>query len=334
MVARGVHDVAPAQRLAAFRLVLGIFVTGYLVVRLPVFLELGDRSATRFEPVGVFRFIDRPLAGTINDAVVLTVIAMGFLFATGTWFGVSGPLFALGVLVVMSHRSSWGQMLHFENLMTLHVIVIGLAPAADAWSRDARSRRADRDRDDDRRSHDDPREVDVPPPPASTPNSYRYGWPLRLAAMVTVVTYVIAGIAKIRYGGVGWMTGDTLRNHIAYAATRLELFGASPAPLARWAVENPWALKPAAASSVIIELAAPIALLGGWWRNAWVVLAWLMHVTIYLTMSIGFPSPLFLVAFAPLFRLEHLADTVRAGARRLRRRPRPRRMRSRPTGAG
>ena len=43
-------------------------------------------------------------------------------------------------------------------------------------------------------------------------------WPVRVAAVVTVLTYVLAGIAKLRIGGVAWMTGDTLRNHVAFSA--------------------------------------------------------------------------------------------------------------------
>ena len=36
------------------------------------------------------------------------------------------------------------------------------------------------------------------------------------------------------------------------------------------------------------------------------IAAWLMHVGIFAFMLIGFPFPLFLVAFAPLYRIERL----------------------------
>ena len=49
---------------------------------------------------------------------------------------------------------------------------------------------------------------------------------------MTVVTYVLAGLAKLRIGGVDWLVGDTLRNHVAYSAVRLEVLGARPSPLA------------------------------------------------------------------------------------------------------
>ncbi len=65
-----------------------------------------------------------------------------------------------------------GQLLHFENLIVLHLLITGLSPAADVWSLDARRRT----------------QLDGP----STELSTRYGWPIALASLVLVVTYVIA----------------------------------------------------------------------------------------------------------------------------------------------
>lgn len=282
---------APPERLAAFRIALGVFVLGYLLIRLPVFLELGGRSRDRFDPVGIFHLVRSPLAGSVNVAAVGLTVVAGIGFTIGWRFRAAGPLFAVGLLVVTSHRSSWGQMLHFENLMVLHVVIVALAPSGDAWSLDARRRRSDG-------------------PVGGVRSADRYGFPLRLAAIVVVTTYVIAGIAKLRYGGIEWMTGDTLRNHVAYSATRLELLGGSASPLASWAVGTAWLLPPLATASVLIELGAPIALLGGNWRNGWVAAAWMMHAGIFAFMLIGFPSPLLLIAFAPMFPLERAADAV------------------------
>jgi len=55
---------------------------------------------------------------------------------------VSGPLFALLFALVTSYRSSFSMIYHSENLMVWHVLVLGLAPSADAWSWDARGRPA------------------------------------------------------------------------------------------------------------------------------------------------------------------------------------------------
>ncbi len=285
---------APPERLAAFRIILGAFVVSYLVVRMPVFLELGTREPSRFDPAGAFQWIDRPFRGTANTALLVMTLATGVAFTLGWRFRVTGPVFAVVLLLLTSHRSSWGQLLHFENLMVLHVITIAGFRAADAWSLDVRRRN---------------NRVVAPAP------DVRYGFPLQLASVVVVVTYVIAGVAKLRYGGLEWLTGDSLRNHIAYSATRVELLGGRSSPLAASLVSNARILRPIAAVTVLIELAAPLALIGRRFRNVWVASAWFMHLGVLAFMFIGFPSPLLLVAFAPMFDLEHVGERVEAYVR-------------------
>jgi len=279
-----VDAVAPPERLAMFRILIGTFGLVYLLIRLPVFLQLGDRR-TGFDGVGLAGLLDGPVSSAVLAGTVAVAALAGIGFILGWRFRVIGPLFALGMLALGSYRGSWGQLLHFENLMVLYLLIVALAPSADAWSLDAR-RRAD-----DRR-------------PAGA--SSVYGWPIALASLVLVITYVIAGIAKLRYGGLDWVFGDTLRNHVAYAAARLDLLGGTPSPFAGLGVrlESVWPL--AAAATIAIELAAPIALLGGRIRTVWVIAAWSMHLGVLAFMLIGFPMPLFLVAFAPLFRIERL----------------------------
>lgn len=273
--------VAPAERLAAFRMVANGFATAYLAIRAPVMLRLADREPDDFDPVGVLGSLGAPPAGWAVTAALVVALVAGSASTIGWHHRLSGPVFAAALLFVTTLRSSWGQLLHFENLMVLFAIVLALSPAADAWSVDAR------------------RSV------GSTPESnVRYGHPLVVAAWIVVTTYVIAGIAKLRYGGPGWIDGDTLRNHIASAAARLDLLGGTAAPFAELAVRSGDLLIAAAVLTIFLEIGAPLALLDRRLRNVWVVATWTMHLGILATMAIGFPSPLFGVAFAPLFRLE------------------------------
>lgn len=282
-----VDATAPAERLAMLRLVTGVFVLAYLAIRLPVFVQLGERRRG-FAGAGLAWLLDEPVPGRVVTAVIVVTMTAGAAYAAGWRFRVSGPVFAVGLLALTSYRGSWGQLLHFENLFTLHVMIVAGAPAADALSVDARRHRGAERRD----------------PTA-------YGWPIALAALVVVVTYVIAGVAKLRYGGFDWVFGDSLRNHVAYAAARADLLGAPASPLAGWAVRNGWWWPIAAAGAVAIELGAPVALFGGRLRTAWVLAAWSMHVGILAFMRIGFPYPLFLVAFAPFFAIEGPWEAIR-----------------------
>jgi hypothetical protein len=278
---RVVDVTAPPERLAMLRILTGAFALGYLLVRLPVFVQLTDRESG-FDGVGLAALLSGPVPDAVVLATIVLTIGAGVAYTVGWQFRWLGPVFALGFLALGSYRGSWGQLLHFENLVVLHLIVVSLSPAADRWSLDAR------------RHQRVPREATA------------YGWPIALTALVVVVTYVITGVAKLRYGGLDWITGDTLRNHVAYSAARLDLLGGDPSPVAGWAVRASWGWTPAAALTVVIELAAPVALLGGRIRTLWVAAVWLLHLGIAATMLIVFPSPLFLVALAPFYRVERL----------------------------
>lgn len=278
---RWLFEPAPPARLATFRILTGLFAVMYLLVRCPALLSMGGDAYLTFEPVGVLWWLEQPLGRGAVLVLVLATILLGVAFTLGIGFRVSGPLFAVGLLVVTTYHSSGGQLLWFENLMVLHTLVVGCSRAADARAATRRGGRVN--------------EPDL-----------RYGWPLRLAAVVTVVTYVLAGVAKLRVGGLGWLSGESLRNHVAFSAARLRLLGGSPSPVGAGVVSHVWLFAPAAVASVIIELAAPLALLSGRVRWAWAIAAWAMHVTIAVTMYVVFPYPMSFVAFAPFFALEVL----------------------------
>ena len=279
-----VDSTAPAERVAAFRVCVGVFVVAYLLVRAPVFWGLADRSGASFDGVGVLGWLDRPLPSPVIRGSFVVAVGSGIAVIAGLRFRWTGPVFAVTVLVLTTLRSSWGQLLHFENLFALHLVVLALSPAADVWSLDARRHGARR------------REPTT------------YGLVMRISGVCVVASYVIAGIAKLRLGGLEWAVGDTLRNHVAYSAVRLELLGGEGSPFAATAVRNAWVLPPMATAALLIELAAPVAMLGRRLGSTWVVAAWSMHVGILALMLVGFPYPLFLVAFAPFFELERVRD--------------------------
>lgn len=281
MIGRWLAAPAPPERLAVFRVLLGIYCAVYLAIRLPAFLSAA-RLSSGFEPVGVLWFLDAPLPSALVVTLVLAAPILAVLFASGFAFRYVGPAFAIVLLVISTYRSSFGRLLYFDNLMMLHVLVLAASPAADAvrWHRTGA-----------------PQVVAKP--------SERYGWPLRLAALVTVVTYMLAGVAKLRLGGLEWLEGSTLRNHVAYSAARLDVLGGRPSPVAGAVMGQLWLFTPAAIATVVLELGAP-ALLYRRVRVAWVVALWCMHVAIAAAMFVVFPYPLFLLAFAPFFPLERL----------------------------
>jgi hypothetical protein len=285
MIASRLFPSAPPERLAILRILIGGFSVAYLLIGVPGFLSLAEADSRRFDPVGVLAFLSGPVPDALLVGAYVVAVVAGVGFTTGTWFRATGPLLSMLLLGLCTYRSSWGQILWLENLMVLHVVIVGFSRAADSRRWSLRRRFGDQ--------HHTVSEA--------------YGVPVRLAALVTVATYVLAAVAKFRLSGLDWVTSDSLRNHVAATAVRAEVLGLPASPIGRWLVRFKWLFPPMAAGTVVLELAAPLAIIGGRVRTAWVVLTWLMHVAIAALMFVVFPYPLFAVAFAPFFDLEHLA---------------------------
>lgn len=291
---RWFREPAPAERLAALRILVGSFALVYLVARSVHLASVAGFTAAQFRPIGVVRLLSTPLPALAVQALVAAAIAAGIVFVLGFGFRVTGPLFAALLLWVTSYRNSWGMVFHTENVVVLHVIVLGLVRSADALSIDARGRTR-----------------------PSSPDA-RYGWPIRLLCMVLVLTYVIAGITKLRNAGQEWVSGDVLRNYIAHDNLRKIALGDTHSSLGGALVQYRWLWRPLALLSLIVELGAPLALVHRRLARAWVAAAWLFHVGVIALMAIFFPYPVLGVAFAPFFRLERALDhpwVRRVGAR-------------------
>lgn len=291
---------APPARLAVLRCAIGCYAMVNLVVSFGEFRRLAGRPASEFEPVGLAVLMHTPLSPLVLWALYVSSLISGVGFMVGFRFRLSAPVFGLCTLAWASYHSSWGQMLHFEHLLTLHVLLLAFSPAADVLSVDApiaRQRTLDR---------------------GGCRWSVRYGWPIRLLAIATVTTYALAGVAKIRTGGLAWVDGTTLANHIAYSATRLDLLGEPRPPLAAVVVGWEGLLRPMAIAALAVELLAPLALLGGWWRRIWVPSVVLFHLGTLTTMFVFFPYNGLGFAVLALYRVEAVVErltSIRSRAR-------------------
>jgi hypothetical protein len=284
---------APARRLAVVRIAVGTFATLWLAgISIDLLTRAGFDPA-RFHPVGLAAWTGRVAPAVVATALAGTM-ALGVAWVLGLRHRVLGPVFALGLAWLLSYRNSWGHLSHGEHLLVLHVAVLALAPAADALR--LRSR--------------------APEPP----DDPRYGWPLRLLALVTVSTYAIAGLAKLRGAGWAWLSGDTVRLQVANEALRVGLVGGTVSPLATWLVPHAWLFAIAAWGTIALELGAPLALVGGRVRTAWIAGAWSMHLGIAAVMGIVFTYPLSGVAFVGLAAAERGWDRLEQQWRRRTRR--------------
>jgi hypothetical protein len=200
--------------------------------------------------------------------------------ACGRIVRVTAPFGAIGLLLVTTLTSSFGQVFHTEHLLVLHVGVLATAALIER--------------------------------PSDTPS----GWPLNLMMAVTVVTYVDAGVAKLRWSGLDWVTGDVLRNWIAVDNLRKWQVDDVYSPVGGWLAGVTWVWLPIALLTLAVELAAPVALLPKRIRLVWISLAWGFHVGILALMAISFPYQLLGVAYVAFLPVE----TWEANLRGLRRR--------------
>lgn len=280
---------APAERLAAVRLLVGGFALCYLLGRLLHLLSYARFDRAQFQPVGVLALVlDRPLLPVAVYIVTLATAACAVPFVLGWRYRVTGPLFAGLLLWTLTYRHSWGMVFHTDNLLVLQVLILGITPAADAWSLDARRARRGGDADG----------------ADGTRQGERYGWPLRLMCCVVVIAYLLAGVAKLRNAGMGWVWGDELRNHIALDNARKALLGDIYSPLATPLLHWDGLFRLLALVTVAAELGAPLALLGRRLAAVWVALVVGFHLGVLALMMIAFPYQMLGVAFACFFPVE------------------------------
>lgn len=271
------------------RILVGCFALSYVAIRAGSFVSVAEFAPERFAPVGLASLLAAPLPAWLVQSCVALALATGLCFTLGCLFEVTGLLFGALLLWVTTYRSSWGMVFHTENLLTLHVLLLALAPAADVLSLDARRRGA--------------------PPP--TPH-ISYGWAVRTLSLVTVIAYVLAGVAKLKLAGGPWLEGELLRTQIAYDNLRKIELGTWVSPLGPWLVRQKYVFPPLAVLTMLVELGAPLALVHrriGW---GWVLAAWGFHVGVLLLMSIGFAYQLTGVAYLSFFPIERALGRLKS----------------------
>lgn len=280
---------ASARRLGITRAVVCGFATVYTAIRARDLTAVASLPDSRFSPVDIVGLLlDRPLAGWALVSCVVATLCAGVAATLGWRFRWTGPSFAVLLWWVLTYRHSWGQVLHTENLIVLHVAILACSPAGEAFSLG-------------RPAHGD----------RSTISAWRWGWALQLMALVTTLSYLIAAWAKLRNGGWEWMTGDVVRNQIAYDNLRKHLLGDSYSHIGGWLTRHGWLFAPMATLSMVVELFAPLAVISRRFRTVWIATAWLFHLAVLVLMAILFPYQLLGVAFVPFLAIDDLYDKAR-----------------------
>ena len=283
---------APARRLALLRLLVGGFALFFVLSRLPSLVNVAEFGKAEFVPTGVVKLVLRhPLPSELVIGLACLAAVLGVPFVLGLAYRFTAPLFALVFLWVTTYRNSWGMLFHTENLLVLHVLVLASSPAADSLSLDARGR-------------------ETPEP------SGAYGWPARAMTWVTVICYVLAGLAKLKLAGPVWLEGGLLRAQVAYDNLRKIELGSVHSSLGAALVHYEAPFLFLALLTVALELGAPVALLGRRIALVWALAAWGFHIGVEALMAIPFPYQLSFVAYAAFFEVDRAFDFVHERVRR------------------
>jgi hypothetical protein len=175
------------ERLATLRILIGAYACIYIVLGIGEIASVASLPASRFAPVGIVRVLDQPLPVWLVTAIAIMTAVLLAGFVAGIAYRIVAPLAAIGLLWTLCYRSSWGMIFHTDDLLVLHVIALAMSPAADARALGRPSR-----------------------------DGGHYDFAVKAIVALTVITYVLAGIAKLRIAGLHWLSGDLLRDQIAF----------------------------------------------------------------------------------------------------------------------
>lgn len=121
------------------------------------------------------------------------------------------------------------------------------------------------------------------PPPANERSSDNR-WPLALIQLLFSFTYLLAGLSKLRYSGLHWISGDNMRSTI-------EVFNAfEPAhrPLATWFIAHPTVCSAIVIATILLEVSFVMIFIKPRLSHVVVPLLVVGHIGIYLTLGVMF----------------------------------------------
>jgi hypothetical protein len=294
-----------AINLAVMRVLIGCYAAWLLWTFRAATLQTCMNTPDRFfDPIGVLALMSAPMNDRLFHVLHDVCLALTVPFVLGLFSRLLAPVFAVLLLVVLTYRQSWGFIYHTENLVVLHVLVLGFSRSADVLSVDALVRRHA------------PRWLAAIAATAPALPSWHYGWPARLMILIMGVTYWVAGMAKLGTNGIAWITDAHLLDHIGNNALRYLLFTDGASPLTYHVYAWPTGVWVALGlGSIALELLAPLAVLSGRISVMFALLLWSFHWGIRLLMGIPFAYQLSGIAYAPYMRWDRALSFVRRRVR-------------------
>jgi hypothetical protein len=270
-LARWLSEPVPKGRVAAFRTLVYLFVAADIVLVTGWVRAHAGVPGELYRPLFVARLLHLP---TPTRGLVLTIFWLLLAAALAAASGRAHRLLGWTVFVLylewMIIAMSYGKVDHDRFGLLVALATLPTAGAA---------------------RHGDP-----------TPTEGG-GWALRMTQLGVVATYFLSAWAKLRFGGLDWLTGATLTRAVVRRGTWLaDLF-----------VQVPGLMVISQFGIVAFELASPLLLvLPPKWRLRAVAVCYGFHLMVVATLTISFlPHQVAMASFLPLERIR----VRRSGAR-------------------
>lgn len=269
-------------RIALYGLLLGLSWTWE-------FSTWGTFGGALWRPVPGFFFVSPPKPSVAFLTVATWLWRVSLLSAClGVLTRASAAVaFVLG-FYLLGFTNNFGFVYHNDAPIVIALGVLAASRPGDALSVDARRRR---------------QVVEA---------SSEYTWPLRMIQILMVMMFVGAGVNKLRASGLAWIDAEPMR----YLLVRHHFTHVPPTDLGLWIAEIPSLCFLLAASTVVLELGAPLALFSRRARRFWVPGLLCMQLGIWLTLGLKFFTCM--ACYAAWVNWETLAPRLRRiGSRRL-----------------
>lgn len=186
-LARWLFTSAEARRLASVRIGLHLI----LAFRLAAtdFDVVASQPKALFDPVSAFHLLSRMPSAELATLVQIVGVVSACLAALGIAPRLSLRAAFVSAIFLGLMLNSTGKIIHTDVFLLLCLLPLQLDPTATAHRWSVTSLRHK------------PR----------CNYSPRYGWPIQLAMLIIALGYFFAGLQKLRFSGLAWVTSDNLR---------------------------------------------------------------------------------------------------------------------------
>ncbi|MGW3895965.1 MFS transporter permease [Micromonospora profundi] len=265
-MSRWLTEAVPRGRIAAFRTLIYLFVAADLVIFTPWVRTRASVPGDLYQPLLIGRILPLPTPTPTLVAVIFWVLLLvALVAATGRAPRLLGWTVCALYLEWMIIAMSYGKVDHDRFAL---LVALAVLPTA------GRARHGD------------------------TTRTEAGGWALRVTQIAVICTYFLAAFAKLRFGGLDWLTGSVLARAIIRRGT----------DLADLIAQVPYLLIVAQFGIVAFELLSPVVfLLRERWRLAMVGFFYSFHAVTIATITISFaPHLAAMASFLPLERIRPL----------------------------